>query len=226
VNSDGSTHLLESVVIYDGLPVSSGGAHGIQRLHASAAIEAWHGFLDECTERASVVAGFTVADGVKLPRDVARQLKRRFGDQHEWLSPWFPFSPERWDEAAAWLQEVLPVVTDAVGYASLYLTADASFALKRPNGPGVWEGQAPEQFGSFETPSGFRLGSSTSRLTVTSQRSMSLMVSLPLATDEEAHHTRRWMQEYLPFRLSSKHWSRWTLTGSGQSYRGRRITLP
>jgi hypothetical protein len=90
----------------------------------------------------------------------------------------------------------------------------------------VWQGQSREQFGSFETPGGFGLGSSTTRLTVTAQRAMSLMVSLPLATDEEAEQTRSWTQEHLPFRMSSRHWSRWTLTRSGQSYRGRRITLP
>lgn len=225
MSSDGLTPLLDSVVVYDGLPISSGGAHGLRRLDATAAIEAWRGFLDACTEQASLVTRFTVADGVKPPRDVLRQLKSRFGQQHEWLDPWFPFGPERLDEAAEWMQQVAPNVTDAQGYSSLYLTADASFLLKRPDGVGLWHGQSRDRFGGFETPGGIRLGECTTRLAISAHRSMSLHLSLPLATDDEVAQVQRWLEPHLPFRLSDKHWTRWTLNRNGRSYSGRRVAV-
>jgi hypothetical protein len=37
-------------VAYDGLPISSGGAHGLGRISARDAVSAWVGFLDKRTE--------------------------------------------------------------------------------------------------------------------------------------------------------------------------------
>lgn len=215
---------LDSVVVYDGLPISSGGGHGIQRLDPVAALGAWRAFLDACTRDPAVHARFEIDESRKPSRAVLRGLKREFGDQHDWLSPWYPFSPSRLNEAVAWLEQVLPDVTHADGQSSVHLAADADFRLRRADG-GVWEGQEPEPFGDFTTPGGVRLGMNSSRLVLSVQRSMSLMLSLPLATDEEAEQTRYWLQPHLPFRMSDKHWTRWTLNANGRTYTPRRLNL-
>jgi hypothetical protein len=215
---------LDSVVVYDGLPIRSGGGHGIQRLDSVAALDAWRAFLDICTHNPAVQTRFEIDESRKPSRAVLRQLKSQFGDQHEWLTPWYPFPPSRLNEALAWLERVLPVVTHADGQSSVQLAADANFHLRRADG-GVWEGQESEQFGNFTTPGGALLGVSATRLTLSAQRSMSLTLSLPLATDEEAKQARSWLQPHLPFRISDKHWTRWTLDANGRTYRPRRLDL-
>lgn len=215
---------VDCAVVYDGLPISSGGGHGIQRLDPVAALEAWRAFLETCTQDATVQARFEIDESRKPSRTVLRELKDQFGEQHEWLTPWYPFSATRLNEAVTWLEQVLPDVTHADGQSSVHLAADADFHLRRPDG-GVWDGQSPERFGDFVTPGGVRLGASTTRLLLSGQRSMSLTLSLPLATDDEADQMRLWLQPHLPFRLSDKHWTRWTLNSNGRTYRPRRLDL-
>lgn len=216
--------LLNSVVVYDGLPISSGGGHGIQRLDPVAALAAWRAFLDGCTHDTAVQTRFEIDESRRPSRAVLRQLTDRFGDQHEWLTPWYPFPPSRLNEAVAWLERVLPEVTHDDGQSSVHLAADAEFRIRRPNGGG-WEGQQPERFGSFTTPGGTRLGVSATRLVLSARRAMSLTLCLPLASDEEAQEARSWLQPHLPFRMSDKHWTRWTLNANGCTYTPRRLNL-
>jgi hypothetical protein len=49
-------------------------------------------------------------------------------------------------------------------------------------------------------------------------------MSIPQASDADLADVVPWLQAALPLRLSPKHWTRWTLTKNGGSYRGRRIT--
>lgn len=215
---------LHSVVVYDGLPIASGGGHGIQRLDPVSALDAWRAFLDACTQVTALQTRFEVDESRRPSRAVLRHLKGQFGDQHEWLTPWYPFPPSRLNEALAWLERILPDVTHDDGQSSVHLAADADFHLRRSDGA-VWEGQDPERFGDFTTSGGTRLGVSATRLVLSAQRSISLTLSLPLATDEEAQEARSWLQPHLPFRMSRKHWTRWTLNANGRTYTPRRLNL-
>src|SRR5688572_26077238 len=46
----GRVALVESAVAYDGLPIGSGGAHGLGRIAVRPALGAWIDFLDMCTD--------------------------------------------------------------------------------------------------------------------------------------------------------------------------------
>ena len=69
------------------------------------------------------------------------------------------------------------------------------------------------------------LGVSSVRLGIDNSRSMGLMLTIPAATDADLALLRPWLQENLPFRLSSRHWTRWTLNKNGKTYRPKRLQL-
>lgn len=56
---------------------------------------------------------------------------------------------------------------------------------------------------------------------------MGIRLSIPDATDAEIASMVPWLQSRLPFRLSARQWSRWTLAKNGRTYRGRNLaTIP
>ena len=108
--------------------------------------------------------------------------------------------------------------------APVWLRFSAGFDLKGPSGE-VWPDQDPAKFGLFETPTGVRLGTSQTNLSMQAKRSMGLLLSVPNATDDEVAELARWLQTHLSFRLSPKHWSRWTLAKNGRTYWGRKLAV-
>jgi len=210
---------LQSAVVYDGLPISSGGAHGLGRTSVHDAFSAWQGFLDSCTVVDGTTYYFHLPHTPELepPRQAVRRIRKAFPAQdHRFLVP-----PDRIHEALDLLRELEPLPTNPWGMAPIWLTANADFTLKTPSGD-IWPNQGAT---TFETPGGVRLGSSWTNLHIEARRSMGLRLSIPEATDNDLATLIPWLQAHLPFRLSPKHWTRWTLTKTGHSYRGRRLTL-
>jgi hypothetical protein len=52
---------------------------------------------------------------------------------------------------------------------------------------------------------------------------MGLMLTIPDASDDDLAEVVPWLQAALPMRLAANHWTRWTLTKNGRSYRGKSI---
>lgn len=44
--------------------------------------------------------------------------------------------------------------------------------------------------------------------------------------DDRSHDAAAHVQKHLPFRMSTKHWRRWSATKDGQSYRASKIASP
>jgi hypothetical protein len=136
----------------------------------------------------------------------------------------FPVPVDRIDEALAVFESIEPQPTNPWGMAPVWLWFTAEFQLLDPDGSDVWPGQDPSRFGHFQTPAGVTLGASATRLVIQARRSLGLTLSIPEASDEDLKRLVPWLQAALPMRLSTKHWTRWTLTKSGTSYRGRKIS--
>ena len=109
--------------------------------------------------------------------------------------------------------------------APVWLWFTAEFRLRSPTGPEPWPGQDPALFGHFKTPGGVTLGASSIRLILQAKHSIGLSLSIPEASDSDLARVVPWLQAALPMRLSSKHWTRWTLTENGRSYRGSKIAV-
>lgn len=212
----------ESVVVYDGLPLSSGAAHGLGRVGLHDAHDAWQRFLSTCTQSpgTGVYFEFPHTPGLDADDRLRRAVESVFpGERRR-----HPVPAARCGEALDLMASVEPLPTNEWGMAPLWLWFHAEFLLRRPDG-GVWPHQDPAEFGHFVTPGGVALGKSSSSLTLESRRSMSLHLSLPEATDEEVVETSAWLQAHLSFRLSTKQWTRWTLAKNGMTYRGRKLAL-
>jgi len=212
----------ESAVVYDGLPLSAGSSHGLGLVTAGRAFSSWVAFLDTCTESSPIIGWFSFPDtpGLVVSPDVRRQIESAF--------------PYR--TAAVLFRGRAPTrrlpcsspsshCPSTGGMAPVWLWFTADVLLLRPETGELWPGQDRALFGDFVTPGGVKLGASSTRLILQAKKSIGLSLSIPQATDADLATVVPWIQAALPLRLSTKHWSRWTLTKRGDSYRGRRIAV-
>ena len=206
-------------VTYDGLPISSGGAHGLGRLRGRSAYQAFKSFLDACSHHRSLSSEFWL-DGDEGP-EVRERLEAHFPASED--RRFLPAPEDRVLEAID-LYDDLDVRPDRWGLTPVWFTARAVFTLRQPHSHDPWPDQGRDRFNGFEVPGGITLGESVAYLTMSPKARMALQLCLPGATDRQVADTIPWLQANLPFRLSTKHWLRWTLTKSGTSYRPRRIT--
>lgn len=208
-------------MVYDGLPISSGGAHGLGRIGAREAYAGWSGFLDACTRQVNLDCYFDLPQTPELTVEpsVRALISRVFpgeGRRH-------PVAPDRVQEALNLFSSIEPQPTNPWGMAPVWLRFTADFRLVHPGTSEVWPEQEPERFGHFQTPTSVRLGASQTNLSLEARRSMGLLLSIPEATDADLAVLIPWLQAHLPFRLSTRHWSRWTLAKNGRTYRGRKL---
>jgi hypothetical protein len=210
-------------VTYDGLPVSSGGAHTLRRTRAAAAFAAWMHFLDTCTEASGIRCWYDFPRTPELHADpaVVERIGREFPPDRDGRHA---VAQTRFSDALSLFESLEPLPVNSSGMAPIWLWFTADCRLRSPDDSVLWPGQDPARFGGFETPGGVRLGASSTRLILHARSLVGLRLSIPEASDDDLAVFVPWLQGALPMRLSSKHWARWTLTAGGQSYRGRRIT--
>ena len=215
--------LAESAVTYQGLLASAGGAHGLGRISARDALDSWLVFLQTCTTPSPICAWFEfpVTPGLKARREAQRRVREAFPGSTRCAVPW-----SRVNEAMEIFESLEPLPVNDWGMAPIWLWFTSDFRLLRPNSREVWPGQDPARFGDFVTAGGVRLGSSSTRLILQAKKSIGLELSIPNATDSDVADFVPWLEAALPLRMSVNHWSRWTLTKDGASYRGRRVNLP
>jgi hypothetical protein len=217
-----AVELTESAVVYDGLPISSGGAHALGRISVRDAFDAWHRFLESCTEGSPITCwfDFPATPGLAVDPELVGRVESAFaggpGGRH-------PVPLDRVDTALSLFESLEPLPVNQWGMAPVWLWFTSEFRMRSPTSPDVWPGQDPGRFGEFQTPSGVLLGASSSRLILQAKRSIGLSLSIPEASDTDLAEIVPWLQAALPMRLSAKHWTRWTLTKNGRSYRGRKI---
>ena len=218
---------VRSGVAYVGLPMSSGGAHRLGRTSAQRAINQWSDFLSSRTAASPPLCSLHLSvnpqlgPGRRLAREIGRVFPPTLGAKRDFSVP-----PERITEAAELFDSFTPVPMTRAGLAAVSLSLGASFRILQPGTTDPWPEQDPARFGHFRTPAGVTLGASSARLTMDGTASMSLLLSVPNASDQDLAVLVPWLQEALPLRLSAKHWTRWTLTADERSYRGSRIIVP
>jgi hypothetical protein len=216
--------LLESSVVYDGLPISSGGAHGLGRITARNALNAWTTFLDACTQTSAIECWFQLPPTLGL--DVEPAVRRALDEQFPIRDGKYAVARDRFNDALALYESLQPQPANRYGMGPVWLWFNADFQVRSPTSSELWPGQDPTRFGQFRTPAGVLLGTSSARLMLHAKRSMGLVLSLPMATDSDLAVVLPWLQSALPMRLSVKHWTRWTWTKDRRSYRPRKIAPP
>lgn len=222
---------LSSVVTYDGLPASSGGAHALRVKKPAAAWSSVGKFVDACLVPLSDRVTLRLwaggpADATQHVMDVASSAlggpSRRDHARTDWN-----VRPEALETVLSALTEIGAAGVTAHGHSLAALVRTVEGGLIDPRTGTTYANIAPEAFGDFAVDGyGRRLGRSGIRASVgTAGSSLSLWVNLP-DTDEELARAAGHLQAHLPFRLSTKHWRRWQQTRNGQSYRSAKIASP
>ncbi len=218
-----------SVITYDGLPVSSGGAHKLKMrgpraawsatetfLKNCAAWSATETFLKNCTDYNSPSSLFVeLLEEKKISDSFSKSFKRRFSKQ---------FGTPRtrklghatglqWDVSKEMLTNLVDLLETSQPFPEyplcpLTINLSADFRLVDPKTRSVLAHQDRAEYLNFEAGYHLFLGLSTLYEDVT----------------KELRGFVQFLQEHLPFRFSAKHWKIWKVNQAGTGYVGRKIS--
>jgi hypothetical protein len=226
-----------SIITYDGLPVSSGGAHRLRTSKPKLALQQARDFLSACTDTTipnvafiEVVRGRSFDDEFSLP--LIQQLTRNLGGAsrrhagtgniaHRWN-----LKADQIDEYVDVMNAALPLPVDPFGLQPFVVAAQINFRVLDPLTRVALPGQESELYGNYSADPGHLLGTSQLYARISGRSSFSLFVSFPFEQQSAAFlSTATYVQEHLPFPLSQKHWKQWRLSKNGTSYVGRRVIV-
>jgi hypothetical protein len=224
-----------ALITYEGLPLSSGGAH---RLRTKGFVNAWRiieHFLKERTDFArpeEIV--IELLEGASLPDEFVTPLKQRFTLEFpvvrsravgEAVGRQWSVGRERLPALLQELEAVQPlpdffVQPLAVDVALKFRLVDRSTRKPLP----------------FQNPSDYlhqdagcaghqlSLGSSVASARISTRSTLFVFLSLPFAeVSAELRDYVEFLGSAAPFTFSEKHWKVWTLNREGSGYVGRRI---
>lgn len=225
-----------SIITYDGLPPSSGGAHTLRTRSPLSALAQVRKFLSSCTDceqpqqasvevitGANVPAEFSAPLAAKLMaklRSPGRSVSYGAGDTaHFW-----PIAGPQIDGFVAIMSQAMPI--PVLSYRLQPITVDAMFRfhLLRPRSRAVLRWQGAGFYGNFSPVPGRLLGESQLYARISARSTVSLFLSFPFEeVAEDFFKTARFVGTHLPFSLSPHHWKRWRVAKSGKGYVGRRL---
>ena len=221
----------QEVVTYDGLPASAGGAHSLRAKNPRTAYESVQAFLD-----AAVLTVGKPEMSFQLwaggPPDVTGRFES-FAAAHFGGPQSRQRTHTQWRVRADDVDATLDALSGADsaaatghGHPLASLVWSAPVALVDPATRAPYEGIDAGTFGRFAVDGyGRLLGASGVRAAFgTAASSLSLWLAFPAG--DRLHDAAAHVQEHLPFRMSTKHWRRWSATKDGQSYRAAKITSP
>jgi hypothetical protein len=228
-----------ALIVYDGMPVSSGGAH---RLGLQQPTQIWtqlSRFLDECTDPIgpceTMLLVYEAAGSVLTPIQAAKAsattllgpphgriavagaLEIR---EHAWL-----FDPDRLPDVLTWLAEQQPVPSLPTG-TSIVVSVQTRFRLKDPDSGERLPFQDADAYGHQELRNGLPLGESILYARLGAKSTCSLTMCLPYVdVSSELLRLAGALQKRLPFKLSAKRWALWRLNSAGSSYYARKVSV-
>jgi hypothetical protein len=229
------------LISYDGLPISSGGAHSLGRLRVRPAWKAFQRFLSTCTtatepSRVSITINETPdvdPDMIKKLRSSAikmlevpgrPQQRQDFGENGQALSWNLPAKLA--DTAIEWLSAAEPLAPTWLG-GPAKVELDYQFRLKSARGAELPFQGSDDYLGQIYDGYGILLGESGCRLTVAARCALSLVLFLPFEEPDEAlWKYASYLQENMLMKFSTKQWKHWKLTKKGDAYLSHRIAPP
>ena len=232
----------EALIVYDGLPIGSGGAHTLARQSLSRVRDTLETFLLECTDRKQPDRiQLTVYDGIAIPADFSNRMNEALAAIHGaparrqvvggrnadlWENSW-TVAPGQFRAVADWLaaRQPLPRIQCVAG-PPIVLGVEATFKLRDPRSGDILPFQGTEYYGGHEY--GFRmpLGLSRLHLRLSERSTWALVLCLPFThVSEELRTYVATFQNYLPFELSPRHWSRWQLNARHTHYYARKVKV-
>ena len=228
-----------AIIVYDGLSLSSGGAHHISNRNPLAVWTQLSEFLRTCgtnIEFRKVEMWFNDGLAAPLAKDETRlSATRYFGRPKRRplvsnsegtrlsISSW-GLTYDDIPRALDWLSEQKNPLDD-YGMATTGLGMVIFFKLVDPRSGIELPFQGGEHYGH---QNGFRspLGISSINPRLSSKSTCGVELSLPyLDLTEELREIIAALQKFLPFKLSLKHWSRFQLNKAGTRYYAHKISV-
>jgi len=223
-------------ITYDGLPISSGGAHSLRQKGFVNTFEALQGFVDllSLEQEASSVTlelfdlgseGYTyfLSLSSEFDEKYNRKQGRQIGDYHG--SQW-EVEPPKLSPLIHDLEGLRPIPNAGHAGRSLVVHAYWNLVFADSNGNQL-PFQSRKEYLQFDIDFQRYLGESFIYARISETSTAHLYLSLPFEeVNDEARLLVNRIQEHFPARLSTKHWKRWTLTKNGKSYVGRKIPGP
>lgn len=225
-------------ITYDGLPISSGGAHSLRTRGFVETARSLSGFVTSvCVNPTPTDLTLELVNGGEVDEEEFSRLRneacrlyglkkftRGIGDYagHQW-----GLDVNSLHETAARLEQLRPI--SLAGYAGWQIVLHATWELRFRED----ETQVPIPYQSrihyneFEFGWQMFLGESGMYSRISEKSTAAIYFSLPfeeVSADCLALVSR--IQDAFPVPLSRKHWKRWSLTKSGNSYVGRKIEAP
>lgn len=222
------------LITYDGLPISSGGAHTLRANGFAAAWAHVERFLEHCTdfERPEQII-IELLEGTRIPEAFVSPLKQRFSERfsarrtrrvgaavgHQWSVEWESF--------AAVLQELdlLQPLPDVPSPPPLTVNVTSAFHFVDPDTRRALPFQDPSDYPGRHAGDRTPLGTSRVFARLSTRSTLSVFFSLPFPHAGEEFLTYvEFLQRHAPFRFSGAHWKIWTPAKKRGGYVGRRFS--
>lgn len=222
-----------AAITYDGLPLSSGGAHKLRTRGFTDALLALQSFVTAVsldrrpkTGVVEVLAGddvpapFTSALAAHCDAHFGDRTSRRVGN---YASSQWPVEPAALPAIVDTFEQRRPI--PKAGYAGhaavVHVTWNIVLADKLRQ-PIPYQGR--QYYLGFECDSQRHLGESFIYARISETTTAHLFLSLPYETPtSDARRLAGQIQSHFPARLSTNHWKIWRLTKKGDSYAGRKV---
>lgn len=195
---------------YVGLPIGSGGAHGLGRMSHAKAYAVTEQFIEKCTtvtQRDEPLLKLQQVPELDVPESITTAVREVFGGPSGGRT-----SAER---GIRFLEEIAPQPTNAWGMAPVWLFSQATVQINDPATGAPLSGQDPAAFNGVEYVWSVPLGRSHVRLILNNRASLAVELCVPNSDPNVLRRVVPWLQENLPFRFSAKHWRAWIPTNSG-----------
>lgn len=225
-----------SIITYDGLPLSSGGAHTLRTRSPIAALAQVRNFLSSCTvcvrpQKVSVevVTGGSVPVEFSTPLVAKLRAELRVpGRQRSYgagaTAHFWPIAASQVDALVELIEQVSPLPVMPYRLQPFTLAAVFKFHLLHPQSRAVLPWQDAAFYGNFSAAPGLLLGESQFYARISCRSTVSLFLSFPFEdVSEDLLTTAGFVRANLPFPLSPNHWKRWRLTKNGKGYLGRQL---
>jgi len=152
--------LRSSIITYDGLPVSKGGAHRLRTPNPKLALQQAREFLTACTDNSipkvafvEVIRGHSFDDEFSLPlikqltKKLGRSSQRQAGTRniaHRWN-----LNADQIDEYVDMMNEALPLPVDPFDLQPFVVAAQIDFRILDPQTRVALSGQESELYGNY-----------------------------------------------------------------------------
>ncbi|CAN5320927.1 hypothetical protein BH11ACT5_BH11ACT5_13150 [soil metagenome] len=205
------------VVTYEGLPLGSGGSHGLGKIGSRDAYRRTVDFITHC----AVVVGprtqsFTLHEvpGLAERPEWAGVLHREFG---EGTANVIPVSDDRVEAALGFLEDIAPQPHNQWGMAPLTFTTFWKIAIVDPVSGRPFAAQDPARYPGLGYDSRVKLH-------LSNRASLNIEICIPDLDDQSLRALIPTLQSHAPFTFSAKQWRRWTASKTG-SFTSRKIDV-